>query len=171
MEVNDSNIKPVDRLEGMDLLQGWHVVSKHERHPRGTGGCFSVSYLVKNKEGTEAFLKAFDLMSAFRADNFTLEVEALFKAFNFECDLLEKCKTCSRVVTSISHGVAEVSGVGHLNRVPYLIFERAKHNIREETYSWKEFDIAWALRKMIFEKKKDKHQEMRLINPYRYFDF
>jgi len=148
MEVNDMNIRPADCLEGIDLPDRWHVESKLIRHPKSTGGCFSVSYIVKNNEGKKAFLKAMDLFSALRSKDFMFELRELTNAFIFERDLLEKCKECSRVVTPITSGYVDVSRFGELGKVPYFIFELAEHDIRSQVYLWKEFDIAWALRSL-----------------------
>ncbi len=70
---------------------------------------------------------------------------------DFERDLLAKCRNrrLDRVVTPIDDGTVKVPGnFGLLDNVSYLIFELASGDIRNEISSWKEFDLAWALRSL-----------------------
>lgn len=144
-----SGIRPAECLLGLDLRGGWHVESYVKRHPRGTGGFFSVSYKVKNKTGREAFLKALDFSSALQGPgDIARALEALTSAYNFERDLLTKCQRLSRIVTPIADGYADIKRFMPLNQVPYLIFELAKGDIRTEVLEWQTFDLAWALRSL-----------------------
>jgi serine/threonine protein kinase len=54
-----------------------------------------------------------------------------------------------RIVTPIADGTVKVSGnFGPLENVCYLIFEKAKGNIRDEVVQFAEFDLAWCLRSL-----------------------
>ncbi len=145
----DSGIRPAECLLGLELPGGWHVESFMRRHPRGTGGCFSVSYRVTNKDGREAFLKALDFSSVLQGPgDILLALQALTSAYNFERDLLAKCRGFSRIVTPIADGYADIKRFLPLNQVPYLIFELASCDIRTEVLEWQTFDVAWALRSL-----------------------
>ena len=62
-------MKPAENLAGLNLDGGWHVDKLAERTPKGTGGYTSISYLVSNKEGKKAFLKALDFSAALQTDD------------------------------------------------------------------------------------------------------
>lgn len=140
-------VRPAECLIGLDLTGGWHVDSIIKRHPKGTGGCFSVSYRVSNKNGKQAFLKAFDYSAAFQGPGDQARMlQDMTTAFNYERDLLNKCSGLSRIVTPLSDGYADIKKHHPLNQVPYLIFEMAKNDIRSEIADWTVFDLAWSLR-------------------------
>lgn len=144
-------MRPAELLEGQDLPGGWHVDSLVHRPRTSTGGKFSVGYLVVNTDGRQGYLKALDLSIAFQQEDWLRVLENLLKAFNFERDLLAQCKDkrLKRVVTALEDGTAQVPGnLGDYGKVPYLIFELAKGDIRNEVEKWKTFDVAWALRSL-----------------------
>ena len=119
--------------------------------PTATGGKFSVGYLVVNKQGQKAYLKALDFSAAFQSPDPARELENLAKAYNFERDLLAKCteNKLDRVVIPIADGWVKVPGnFGDLGNVAYLIFALAKGDIRSEVERWKKFDVAWVLRSL-----------------------
>jgi serine/threonine protein kinase len=95
-----------------------------------------------------AFLKALDYTEALtNADDPARVLAALTAAYNFERDLLAKCKDrgFSRVVTILADGKVRVSnsidGV-----VQYLIFEKAANDARSQMDSGDRFDLALRLR-------------------------
>jgi serine/threonine protein kinase len=143
--------RPVDCLVGLDLKGGWHVESIRHRHPKGTGGSFSVGYLVVNNDGHKAYLKALDYSAAFEHPDPPRALQDLTTAYNFERDLLEKCKDrrLRRIVLPLDSGTVKVPGIlGLLANVSYIIFELATGDIRREVAEWQEFDVAWALRSL-----------------------
>lgn len=125
---------PADCLDGQTLGGEWRVVDRASHHPSGTGGFFSIGYIVEHlSTGRRAFLKAFDFSSAFQAPDFARELEHLTAAYNFERDLLNVCRNngMRRVLTPIADGVHVLSGVsGPLNRAHYLVFDLAEGDIR-----------------------------------------
>ena len=115
---------PARQLVGLTLDGPWTVTELLERPASATGGCFSQGYRVVGADGTKAFLKALDYTGALaESDDPARVLEALTTAYNYERDLLAKCKgrRMSRVVTILADGKVRVSdsvdGV-----VQYLIF-------------------------------------------------
>jgi len=144
-------MRPAECLEGLDLPGGWHVDSCVRRPPESTGGKFSVGYLAIDKDGRRAYLKALDFFAAFQHPDPPRALEEMTSAYNFERDLLAKCKNrgLRRVVTPLADGSVEVPGnFGPLCIVSYLIFELATGDIRDEVSKWNHFDLAWALRSL-----------------------
>jgi len=144
-------MRPAECLVGLDLPGGWRVDSIVHRPPTSTGGRFSVGYLVVNTDGGKAYLKAMDFSAAFQQPDLSRALEDLTKAYNFERDLLAKCKNqkLRRIVTPIADGTVKVPGnFGDLGNVPYLIFELATGDIRNEVAKWQKVDLAWALRSL-----------------------
>ena len=138
-------------LLDMELDNDWKVENLSEKHPKGTGGVFSVGYNVKNKDGRVGFLKALDFSSAVNAKNSALVIEAMISAYNFERRLLERCKTehLSRVVVPIDSGEVNVEGfIGIGSKVYYIIFEKADGDIRSFDEKWTNFDLAFILRSL-----------------------
>src|SRR5688500_2118674 len=86
------NSAPATRLLGAKLAGGWTVTKKLERPPNATGGQFSAGYEVENEDGRRGFLKALDFSAAFDNPDPARELQAMTTAFNFERDLLERCK-------------------------------------------------------------------------------
>lgn len=135
-------------MAGAVLPNGWRVISRIT--PPSTGSCFSVGYLVENESGNSGFLKALDLSGAMRSTDMTRELKNLLVAFEFERDLLDKCKShrFTRVVYAIEYNQAEVDPNDPMGTVPYLIFERADGDIRRAMDELAAFDLAWALRSL-----------------------
>ena len=144
-------MKPAECLTNLKLKDGWTVVSIIKPAPRSTGGHFSIGYLVRNSNGKKAYLKALDFSTAFQAPDPARELQSMTEAYNFERDILTKCKDrkLSRVVTPIADGTVTVAGnFGHLGTVCYLIFEHARGDIRKEIEQFAAFDLAWCLRSL-----------------------
>lgn len=143
--------RAVDCLKDLKLKEGWRVKSIIHKHPQGTGGNFSVGYLVVNKDGRKAYLKAIDYSAAFENPDPPRALQALTTAFNFERDLLAKCKDrrLRRIVIALDSGTVKVPGILGLSaNVSYIIFELATGDIRSQVAQWQEFDVAWALRSL-----------------------
>jgi len=130
------------------LDEGWTVDNIVERSPHSTGGFFSVGYLVRHTNGSVAFLKALDLSQAWASDDQPRVLQALTAAYNFERDLLGKCRAARlrRVAVALSDGAVEVPGFDPpLSRVNYIIFERADGDVRTHLDATEAFDLAWRL--------------------------
>jgi serine/threonine protein kinase len=139
---------PAQRLLNLALSGGWKVVARVPRKPGMTGGCFSEGYLVENVDGRTGFLKALDFSGAMRSEDPSSDLEALTAAFNFERNLLAKCRECrmTRVVLAVDDGTVEVDPSSPVGRVQYLILERADGDVRSYVQTSEQFDLAWRLR-------------------------
>ena len=140
---------PADSLDGKDLGNGWKVTEKITKGPFSTGGRFSVGYKVE-KDGKVAYLKALDFSAASKAKDPARELQAMTEAYNFERDLLDKCKInkLSRVITPLLDGSLTVQGFGDFSLVHYLIFEMASGDIRKIINDFKTFDLHWCLQSL-----------------------
>ena len=147
-----NTLNPADCLDNQLIDNVWQVSSRATQHPSGTGGHFSIGYVVKNVDtGKEAFLKAFDFSGAFQAPDFARAVEQLATAYNFERDLLFACRDSrmGRVLYPIADGEHAVSNcIGPLNKALYLIFDLAEGDIRKYSAELAALDIAWCLRSL-----------------------
>lgn len=126
---------PAELLKGL-TINGWYVDRQIETFQGQTGGAFSTGYYV-TKDGKEAFLKAMDLCRAIKDG---LEaVERASRQHNFERELLCLCRDerLSHIVSLLDHGEYVLDALAEgkndlLNRVYYMIFERADGDIRRE---------------------------------------
>ena len=141
---------PADNLEGIDIDGGWTVLGKLTRKKISTGGHFSVGYKVRSKDGREAFLKALDFSAASHDPDPARALQRLTEAYNYERDLLTKCKDrkLSRVMVPISEGSVNVPGFGIFSPVHYLVFELASGDIRDVLDEFDAFDLLWCLRSL-----------------------
>jgi serine/threonine protein kinase len=122
-----------ESLLGLTLVDGWKVVKKIEPSPTSTGGNFCVQYHVQSPDGRTAFCKALDLSMANDMDDPARWVQFLVEGFNFERDLLGRCRSqkLSRIVVALTDGVVKVPGEGAASgNVNYIIFEMADFDIR-----------------------------------------
>ncbi|EKT4505774.1 protein kinase [Pseudomonas putida] len=123
------------RLSGLTLKNGWVVGErlKTGAEAGGSGGFFSVSYTV-SKDNKIAFLKAFDLVKAFRrgkgqGKTLVSVLAEQARAFHFETNLHDVCvgAKLKRVVRILDHGEADVppEGAEQILQIPYMIMELA----------------------------------------------
>lgn len=133
-------------LLGLTVGDGWKVVEQQTPKPSATGGNFSVGYIVENARGQRAFLKALDYSRALRSPDPARALQALTEAYNFERDILARCRGMSRVVTAIADGSVIVTANGTPEVVQFLILEKADRDARSLLDASKSFDTAWALR-------------------------
>ena len=140
---------PHEMLEGLVLSGGWRVNQRADPGKDHTGSHFSCGYRVTREDGTQGYLKAFDFFSRLpESDDPARTLEPLLKAFNFERDLLERCrkKHLSRVITALDHGAVSVPGFKGISTVQYIIFELAETDFRGLMSAVRDLDIATALR-------------------------
>ena len=146
------------RLLGLTLDSGWKIrepvgwdpsSGDSIDHYNGTGGHFSVPYLVE-KDGRQAFLKAIDLTRAMHAVDVLAELQAISATHTFEARILEICADASmdRVVVALESGQISV-GPNLQDKAPYLIFELAEGDVRRRIQKKSgEVRLAWWLRAM-----------------------
>jgi serine/threonine protein kinase len=140
-------------LEGMSLNNGWRVLKKLDRSESATGCFFSCGYIAENPDGVRGYLKALDFFSRLSEPidpSFDLPrfLEPLLNAFNFERNLLNRCKDrrLSRVVMALDDGAVTIPNVPPPATVYYIIFELADGDVRSQMARADELDIVWALR-------------------------
>lgn len=139
---------PAELLVGNLLPGGWKVEKKLQRSKNATGGNFSTSYLVCSSSGGKAFLKAMDYARALQAPQPSKILEEMTAAYNFERDLLEKCRSgnLSRIVRMLDYGTLRDQDGSPISAVEYIIFELAEGDIRSFIEFGRNLDNAWALR-------------------------
>lgn len=141
--------KPHELLEGLQLGGGWTVIKKVSADACSTGGHFSCGYIVQHDDGRRGYLKALDFFSGLsESEDPARQLQPLIDAFNFERDLLDRCKQkrMSRVVTALTHGAVKAPGNGTPIPVQYIIFELAECDIRAHMGIVTQYSDAWALR-------------------------
>jgi serine/threonine protein kinase len=129
---------------GSTVGSGWVVTRHLAREPHATGGNFSEGYLAE-RSAQKGFVKVFDVMRAAGGPDPLRQIEAATKAFNFERDLLAKCKAknLSHVVVPIEDGVIDRPGGLPLH---YIVFEAADGDVRRVLRGQQQLDAAWLLR-------------------------
>jgi serine/threonine protein kinase len=113
-----------------------------------SGGTFSVGYLVEHENGTKGFMKASDLaFLTSGATDVTQRIQQATTLFNFEVSVLDVCRgsNMDRIVTAIDHGEMKLTHNGTINFVFFLIFERARGDVRDKLNRLKKFDLNWSL--------------------------
>lgn len=136
-------------LAGKVTESGWTIGKLIQKKDYQTGGCFSVSYMASNQNGREAFLKAFDFGDVDNSDDPARAIQELVNAYNFERDLLEKCRGANldKIVIALDDGTV-FENTAPLKKVFYLIFELAESDIRFHAVERGRQDICWSLRAM-----------------------
>ena len=139
-----------ERLTGLTLDGGWKVISPAPKDTNATGGFFSKCYFVENADGRKAFLKALDISHAFSEDDPALALQALVEAFNFERQVLEKCRDASldHIVIAIDDGKVKIENAMDGGVVQYLIFELADGDVRRQATINNRLNVAWSLRSL-----------------------
>jgi eukaryotic-like serine/threonine-protein kinase len=138
---------PAEELEGTTLPDGWIVGRRVSPRPGGTGGTFSIGYLVRHSDGREGFLKGMDFSRAFARADMPDEIKRIAAAYTFERDICLKCQESgiTRIVHALAHGIQPHPLGRHLS-VLYLIFERADGDVRAILDLQPAFDLVFALR-------------------------
>jgi serine/threonine protein kinase len=136
---------PAQQLLGMTLDGEWRVIQDLPRNPAGTGGNFSHGYIVENKRGLRAFLKALDYTRALNAPDPAIALQGMTEAYIFERRVLERCRDrrLDRVVVALADGTVRVAG----EPVQYLILELADGDARAQARV-NRLDLALMLRSL-----------------------
>lgn len=138
---------PAKRLQPGTFIGDWEILEQVTPGPHGTGGHFSVGYLVRDKGGRTGFLKAIDFEPIIRSSGATdpaRMLQALTEAFNFERDLVDLCRPMDRVVSGFADGITHVDGTA----VPFIVFERAGGDLRQAIGQAAKFDLYQSIRVM-----------------------
>lgn len=139
-------IPPAAKLKGQTLKDGWVVEAPTPKFQGATGSCFSFGYVVsrdkKFGQPTSAFLKALDFSSAMRSPDPARALQPLIDSFNFERDLLDKCRSMNRIVTALTDGSITIDG----QVVQYIVFELAECDVRKKIVVDAVTDENWKLR-------------------------
>ena len=130
--IADANsIKPLELLEGRQLIRGWSIQGRIRRSDDQTGGRFSVGYECKHDDGRKAFLKAIDLSEALQQADPIAALGFLADAVQCEVELLQTARRMDRVVTLLDYDfIRDLKGVPLAIPIPYIVFERADGNAR-----------------------------------------
>jgi len=137
-------------LIGKTTPGGWTIVSFRERGSRHTGGRHSYGYIATNDLGENAFVKALDMrLGAGKDDDIQMALKDLatrIDCFRYEWNLAEQCNGAglSGVIRALEEGAFELEGED--NPVPFLVFELADCDLREQADREKRFDLAFRLR-------------------------
>jgi eukaryotic-like serine/threonine-protein kinase len=142
-------MRAAEKLDGIDLGDGWKVVKRLERES-SSGGTFSVPYSATSPEGRCYFLKAFDFSQAFEPGRDVIRIlNDMTAAYEHERDILDhfKEKRLSRVVAAVKHGYVRVPEMSPTEgTVYYLIFEMAAGDVRRQMDTTMRLDCLWSLR-------------------------
>ncbi len=138
-----------EKLVGYTLDGGWKVIKRIPKDPKHTGGYFSHGYIAANDKGEHAYLKALDIQRVMMPgifDDPTAKLRALTDGYVYERDLLRLCNNnnLNRVIRLVTDGQMYIDET----LVPYIIFEIAESDIREQANNCAGFDTALVLRTM-----------------------
>lgn len=144
-----------NNLKGRTLSSGWKVIEKITKADNATGSFFSICYKVE-RDNRICFLKAFNFTPFFQVSTQNGENRSvtdvmgdMIDAYKYERDLSEHCKTghVTKVAFVIDSGEEMVPGFT-INLVPYLIFELADGDVRQNLSYSKKLDFAWKLKSL-----------------------
>ena len=143
-------VTPAERLEGLVLDNGWVVGERRNPNATDTGGYCSVCYFCESKNGKPAFLKAFDFSKAFSRGDAAQTIQEIATEFNFEKNILDICKSLSRVITVLDAGEKNLNEStttpSSHDLVLYIVFEYAEATIRSEISAEYPLTASWRLR-------------------------
>lgn len=133
-------------LVGKTLDGKWKVTKQLTKS--GTGGNFSVCYLVKYN-GREYFLKALDFSSISHSLNFVDGMSAIMNEFRYERDLSNYCRDRHVNKVVIIAGSGEILFPDYvIGNVAYLVFEKADCDVRKFMDISKTTDVAWCFKSL-----------------------
>lgn len=149
----DLPIQNPEDLLGMQLEDGWTIAEMISR--AGTpgaeafsGGFFSQGYIAIKGEKS-AFVKVIDVAKALsKGGNVMATMNNISQNFQFECSILEACRTARM------DRIVEVIGQGEMNppthwlpfNIPYIMFEKADGDLRREVKKMDSLSAAWILK-------------------------
>lgn len=116
------------------VVDGWKVDSMKAARPGDSGGNFSIGYYVTHEQSKKkGFLKAIDISPEILLGD-AVRIQQMTEIFNFEVELLEMCKSSSRIVTAITSGSIIPGTIANtiMSPVFYLIFELVDSDARQQ---------------------------------------
>jgi serine/threonine protein kinase len=124
----------------------WKVVDLIQKQSFQTGSCFSVGYVVQDKDGTKAFAKVLDFSRALQEPDTAKALNEMTDTFIFERSLLEICGThgLTRVVRGLDYGDVSRQDVP-LGKLFFIIFEMAEGDVRRYMNSNSKAYLSWRL--------------------------
>jgi serine/threonine protein kinase len=143
---------PASNLRGRILNGRWLVKTKIDKTSGGTGGNYSIRYLVEDvKTGQQAFLKALNYKAFFARGKDKDPVKIITEqnsAFEYERDVLLRCKgkNLSKVTMLYDTGVEYLDD--HPFPVPFLVFEMADGDLRSKIEFSNLLDLGWKLKSL-----------------------
>lgn len=134
-------------FDGAKAGRLWHVKEKIVRSKGGTGGAFSVGYVVSDPTGKDFFLKATDI-GLLRAGDGKSKLEQMADALNlqqFEREMLDICTASgmNRIVRAVDYGELEVVHEGVKEFVFFIVFEKAVGDIRASARDYRKTGMSW----------------------------
>lgn len=132
----------------MTLPGGWTVDRPLARAANATGSVFSTPYVVRDKNGHEAFLKAMDLSQSFGRPDMLAHMERTLRCFRYERDLVKKCadRKMDRIVRVLDSGEVLVDPTNQFSVVFFLVFEMAEGDVHSFLDLSAGIDTRWTIR-------------------------
>ncbi len=165
------------RLIGETIDGRWKIVSERRVDPAGTGGTFSHGFIARSTAGEEVFVKVLDIRLNRALPEPLKDLEVRIQRFNYESEIARSCaaERLSRVAHAIADGVLQIGGADG-EGFPYLVFERAVGDLRDQVVRMRKLppwmslrvmhNVAVAIRQLHF--KNIAHQD---VKPSNVFDF
>lgn len=121
------------KLLGRVLEGRWTIESERHVPPNGSGGCFSYGFIARGSDGQEVFVKVLDIRLRSGVAEPLKDLEIRIQRFNYESEIALACAgdRLSRVAHAIALGVLRVEE-GGVDEFPYLVFERAAGDLRDQ---------------------------------------
>lgn len=137
------------KLPGTKKGGTWKIVEKVERQPGGSGGTFSVGYFAEHDDGTKAFVKATDigLLTRFSSADALEKMQQAINEQGFERKILDICQggNLDRVVHAVDYGQIDVVDASARDIIFYIMFERAKGDVRVQISREQRSTMSWCL--------------------------
>ena len=131
-------------LTGLEIGQGWTIEGPRPLSATATGGCHSLGFKARHKDGGRAFVKVLDPTPdpLLPADEQLKDLQHRLAVFNYETDLLNKClsRRIRRVVRILGRDSIKLSG--YPIDIHYLMFELADSDLREHATLVGTVDVA-----------------------------
>ena len=138
------------KLIGKTTPGGWTLISTREPGGCHSGSRHSLGYIAENSSGEHAYVKVLDIrLGLEKGDDIQKALQILtvrIDRFRYEWGLAKLCNAAglSGVVRGLEQGAFTVEGED--NPVPYIVFELADRDLREQSELSRRFDLAFRMR-------------------------